>query len=143
MVERSPLSKKPNVSTGYLTSLYSEKRGVSPNSFWPLLKLLVKGTIWKAIKQSSRQVRKTYELSQCHVTLIIKSQSLGTSTLFSGTSSLSQTFSHKWSSGNIQLYDSYLIGSLLAKRIFSHSCVGSIIRFEPSQPIKTSTKPET
>ena len=25
-VERSPLSKKPNVSTGYLTSLRSEKR---------------------------------------------------------------------------------------------------------------------
>ena len=52
-VKRSPLSKKPNVSTRYLTSLWSKKLKVSLDSFWPLLKLSVKDTIRKAIKQSS------------------------------------------------------------------------------------------
>ena len=32
-VKRSPLSKKPNKSTRYLTSLHSKKRQVSLNSF--------------------------------------------------------------------------------------------------------------
>ena len=50
-----------------------------------------------------------------------------TSTSFSGTSSLSQTSPHKCSSENTQLYDGYFIGSLLAKRIPSHSYVGSAI----------------
>ena len=30
----------------------------------------------------------------------------------------------------------------LAKRIFSHSCIGFAIRFKPTQPIKTSIRPE-
>ena len=34
------------------------------------------------------------------------------------------------------------IGSLAAKRIPSHSCVGSAIRSKPSQPTKTSTRLE-
>ena len=169
-------SKKPNVPMEYLTPLRSnadnisfKERWVSFNSFWPLLKLSVKGTIGKAIKQSScwatqgshpnqslqkltlhrynklssRQVRGTYELSWYHSTSIIKLRLLGTSTPFSGTSFSSLTSPHKCSSGNTQLYDVYLIGSLAAKRTPSHSCVGSAIRFEPSQPTKTSTRPET
>ena len=65
MMKRSKdhlFSKKPNVPTRYLTSLRSDadnipskRRWVSPDSFWPLLKLSVKGTVGKAIKQSSRQ----------------------------------------------------------------------------------------
>ena len=91
---------------------------------------------------SSFQVRGIYELSQCHVTAIVKLQSLGTSTFFNGTSFLSLISPHRCSSGNAQLYNVYLIGSLLAKCTFSHSCVVSAIHFEPSQLAKTSTKPE-
>ena len=83
---------------------YSPKRWVSSDSFWLLLRLPVKGTIWKAAKQSFCQVRETYELSQCHVTSIIKLQSLGTNTPFSGTSSLSLTSPYKCLSGNTQSY---------------------------------------
>ena len=105
-VKQSP-SKKPSVRTGILPP-YAPKRWVSPDSFWPLLKLSVKSTIKKAIKQSSRwatqgshsnqflrkstlhsynklsscQVRGTYELSWYHSTSIIKLRLLGTSTLF-------------------------------------------------------------
>ena len=155
-IERSPLSKKSSGPIEYLTSLRSNtdssplaKRWVSPDSFWPLLKLSVKGTIGKAIKQnycratqsshpnqflrkltlyrynklSSYQVHGTYKLSWYHSTSIIKLRPLGTSTPL--------------------LYNVYLIGSLAAKRTPSHSCVGSAIRFEPSQPTKTSTRPET
>ena len=104
-VNRSPLFKKLNVSIKYLTSLYSKKIWVSLDSFWLLLKLSVKGTIEKAIKQNSRwatqgsypnqslqkltlykyntlsfyQVFETYELFQYHSTLIIKLQLLDTS----------------------------------------------------------------
>ena len=52
-VKKSPLSKKRNVPIGYFTSLCFEKRWVSLNSFWPLLKLLVKGIIRKTIKWNS------------------------------------------------------------------------------------------
>ena len=52
-VKRSLVSKKPNVSTEYFTFLHSKKRWVFFDNFWPLLKLLVKSTIEKAIKQSS------------------------------------------------------------------------------------------
>ena len=98
-------SKKLNVPIGYLYPLRSnadnipsKRRWVSPDSFRPLLKLTVKGTIRKAIKWSfcratqgsypnqflrkltlhkcnklsSCQVRKTYELSWYHSTSIIK-----------------------------------------------------------------------
>ena len=50
IVKRSPLSKKSNIPTGYLTFLHSKKRCVSLDSFWPLLKLSVKGIIGKIIK---------------------------------------------------------------------------------------------
>ena len=53
IVERSRFSKKANIPIGYLTSLCSKKRRISLDSFWPLLKLLVKNIIGKAIKQSS------------------------------------------------------------------------------------------
>ena len=98
MIKKSPLSKKPNIPTRYFTSLRFEKRWISLDSFWPLLKLLVKGTIGKAIKQSfywatqvshlnqslwkstfhrynklsSCQVRRTYKLSWYYSTSIIK-----------------------------------------------------------------------
>ena len=94
-------------------------------------------------KLNPYQVHGTYKLSWYHFISIIKLRLLGTSTPFSGTSSLSQTSPHKCSSGNTQLYDGYLIGSLLAKHIPSHSCVSSAICSEPSQPTKTSTRPET
>ena len=52
-VKKLPLSKKPNVPIEYPSSLYSEKIWVYLNSFWPFLKLSVKGIIRKAIKQNS------------------------------------------------------------------------------------------
>ena len=59
MVEKSPF-RKSSGAREYFTSLRSDadsasfaKRWVSLDSFWPLLKLSVKGTIGKAIKQSS------------------------------------------------------------------------------------------
>ena len=116
-VERSLLSKKSNILTGYIPSLHSKKRWVSLDSFWLLLKLSIKSTIGKAIKQnsceatqcsypnqflqklrlhrynklSSCQVCRIYELFWYHFTLIIKLQLLATSTLLTGTSFLSLT----------------------------------------------------
>ena len=179
-IERSPLSKKPNGLTGYLTFICFKKKWVSLDSFgyswgfqlealskWLRAKFagllaqgykersscwatqgshpnqsLRKSTLHRYNKLSSRQVRGTYELSWYHSTSIIKLRLLGTSTPFSGTSFSSLTSPHKCSSGNTQLYDVYLIGSLAAKRTPSHSGVGFAIRFEPSQPTNTSTKPE-
>ena len=117
-------SRKSSGPMGYLTFLRSnadnasfKKIWVSFDSFWPLLELWVKGTFWKAIKQSSHwatqsfysnqflqkltlhrynklsscQVCRTYKLFLYHPTSIIKLQLLGISTSLSGISSLSLT----------------------------------------------------
>ena len=46
MIEKSSFSKKPNVSTKYLTFLRSKKRCISHDSFWLWLRISVKDTIW-------------------------------------------------------------------------------------------------